>query len=93
MYRLYLSFPPISCRKVGFSVSYSVANLYKFCTSEGDPMFQGPAYNHYYLGDFKNGKIENMVRVLPEADIEAALAATLLPTVFTETVPLKDDFG
>ncbi|KAK5969227.1 hypothetical protein GCK32_011940, partial [Trichostrongylus colubriformis] len=53
---------------------------------------RGPAHHHYYLSDFKNGKIEKMVRILRDKDYEAALAATLLPTKFTETVTLKDDF-
>lgn len=53
---------------------------------------RGPAHPHYYLSDLKEGKLENTMEILRDEEYEARLAATLLPTIISETVPLKDGF-
>ncbi|WKX91676.1 hypothetical protein Q1695_010033 [Nippostrongylus brasiliensis] len=79
-----------------------VSCLYENCTYQynrisGDfkhvlTQCNGPAHIHFYLSDLLGNTLNNTKEILHSDEYEARLDATLLPTVTTDTVPLKDGF-
>ncbi|KAK6741238.1 hypothetical protein RB195_009226 [Necator americanus] len=53
---------------------------------------KGPALPRYYLGEIIGRKVENLVQILRDNTYEIELALTRLPTVISDSVPLKQGY-